>query len=39
MSALEYVFVKNELTLQQACFVCVDTTNINSGEKNDLKEI
>ena len=39
MSTLEYFFVKKELTLQQACFVCMDTTNINSGEKNDLKDI
>ena len=39
MSTLEYFFVKNELTLQQACFVCMDITNINSAEKNDLKDI
>ena len=37
MSALEYLFVKNEINLQQACFVCMDTTNVNSGEKIDLK--
>ena len=37
MSALENVFVKNEINLQQACFAFMDTTNINSGEKNGLK--
>ena len=37
MSALENFFVKNEINLQQAYFVCMDTTNINSGEKNGLK--
>ena len=37
MSALENFFVKNELNLQQARFVCMDTTNVNSGEKNGLK--
>ena len=35
MSALEYFFVKNEINHQQARFVCMDTTNVNSGEKND----
>ena len=37
MSALEYFFVKNEINLQQARFVCTDITNVNSDEKNDLK--
>ena len=37
MSALENLLVKNEINLQQACFACMDTTNINSGEKNGLK--
>ena len=37
MSPLENVFVKNEINLQQAHFVCMDTTNINSSEKNGLK--
>ena len=36
MSTLENFFVKNETKHQQACFVCMDTTNINSGEKNGL---
>ena len=39
MSALENVFVKNEINLQQALFVCMGTTNINSDEKNGLKDI
>ena len=38
MSALENFFVKNEINLQQALFVCMNTTNINSGEKNGLKK-
>ena len=37
MPALGHFFVKNEIKLQLACFVCMDTTNINSGEKNGLK--
>ena len=37
MSALENFFVKNDINLQQARFVFMDTTNVNSGEKNDLK--
>ena len=37
MSALEHFFVKNKINLQQACFVCLDTTNVNSGEKSGLK--
>ena len=37
MSALENFFVKNEINLQQARFVCMDTTNVNSGAKNGLK--
>ena len=37
ISALENFFVKNEINLQQAPFVCMDTTNVNSGEKNGLK--
>ena len=37
MSALENFFVKNEINLQQAPFACMDTTNVNSGEKNGLK--
>ena len=37
MSALEYFFIKNEINLQEARFVCTDITNVNSGEKNDLK--
>ena len=37
MSALENFFVKNDINLQQAYFVCIDTTNINSGAKNGLK--
>ena len=39
MSALENFFVKNEINLQQARFVCMDTTNVNSVEKNGLKDI
>ena len=39
MSALENFFVKNEINLQQARFVCMDTKNVNSGEKNELKDI
>ena len=38
MSALENFFVKNKINLQQARFVCVGNTNINSGE-NGLKDI
>ena len=37
MSALKNFFVKNEINLQQAHFVCMDTTNVNSGEKDGLK--
>ena len=37
MSALENLYVKNDINPQQARFVCMDTTNVNSGEKNDLK--
>ena len=37
MSALENLFVKNKVNLQQARFVCMNTTNVNSGEKNGLK--
>ena len=37
MSALKNFFVKNEKNLQKARFVCMDTTNVNSGEKNGLK--
>ena len=37
MFALENFFVKNKINLQQAHFVCMDTTNVNSGEKNGLK--
>ena len=37
MFPLENFFVKNEINLQQAHFVCMDTTNINSSEKNGLK--
>ena len=37
MSALENFFVKNEKNLYQAHSVCMDTTNVNSGEKNGLK--
>ena len=37
MSALENFFVKNDINLQQACFVCMDTTNVNSVEKHGLK--
>ena len=39
MSALENVVVKNEINLQQALFVCMGTTNVNSDEKNGLKDI
>ena len=38
MSALENVFVKNEINLQQAHVACMDTSNINSGKKNGLKK-
>ena len=37
MFAIENLFVKNEVNLQQACFVCLDTTNVNFGEKSGLK--
>ena len=37
MSALENFFVKNEINLHQAHFVCMDTTHLNSDEKNGLK--
>ena len=37
MSALENFFVKNEINLHQARFVCMYTTSVNSGEKNGLK--
>ena len=37
MSALENFFVKNDINLQQAHFVCMDTTNVNSGAKIGLK--
>ena len=37
VSALENVFVKNNINLQQARFVCMDTTNVNSGKKYGLK--
>ena len=37
MFAIENLFVKNEINLQQACFVCLDTTNVNFGEKSGLK--
>ena len=37
MSALKNFFVKNEKNLQKARFVCMDTTNVNSGEKKGLK--
>ena len=37
MSALENFVVKNEMNLQEACFVCMNTANINSGGKNVLK--
>ena len=36
-SALENLFVKNDINLQQARFVCMDITNVNSGAKNGLK--
>ena len=31
-------YVKNDINLQQARFACMDITNVNSGEKNDLKQ-
>ena len=37
MSALENFFVKNDINLQQARFVSMDTTNVNSGAKIGLK--
>ena len=37
MFAFENFFVKNRINLQEACFDCMDTTSINSGEKNGLK--
>ena len=37
MSTLENFFVKNKTKHQQACFVCMDTTNVNFVEKNGLK--
>ena len=37
MSALKNFFVKNDINLQQARFICMDTTNVNSGAKNGLK--
>ena len=37
MSTLENLFVKNKINLQQLHLVCMDTTNINSDEKNSLK--
>ena len=37
MSAIENFFVKKDINLQQARFVCMDTTNVNSGAKNGLK--
>ena len=37
MLTLENFFVKYKINLQQVCLVCVDTTNVNSGEKNGLK--
>ena len=37
MSAIENFFVKNKINLEQAHFVCMGTTNVNSGEKNGLK--
>ena len=37
MSALENFFVRNEINLQHARFTCMDATNINSGEKNELR--
>ena len=37
MSALENFFVKNKISLRQARFVCMNTTNVSSGEKNRLK--
>ena len=38
VSALENFFVKNKIKLQQARFVCMDTTNVNSGEKKWTKK-
>ena len=38
MSALENFFVKNKIKLQQARFVCMDTTNVNSAEKKWTKK-
>ena len=37
MFAFENFFVKNRINLHDACFVCMDTTNVNSSEKNGLK--
>ena len=37
MPELENFFVKDEINLHQARFVCMDTTNVNSGKKNGLK--
>ena len=37
MSALSNFFVKNEINLRQARFVCMDTTNVDSSQKNGLK--
>ena len=37
MSALEHFFVKSDINLQQARFVCMDTKNVNSGKENSLK--
>ena len=38
MSALENFFVKNEINLQQPRLVCMDTTNVSSGEKKETKK-
>ena len=38
MYALKNFFVKNDINLQQARFVCMDTTNVNSGKKKWPKE-
>ena len=38
ISALENFFIKNDINLQQARFVCMDTTNVNSGKKKWPKE-
>ena len=35
--ALANFFLKNDINLQQAYFVCMDTANVNSGKKNGLK--